>query len=49
MAIENVANIYYELYKAGRRTMKTIPANKQAEVQALIDADAAKAAQTVQQ
>lgn len=35
-------NIYYELVKAGSRTIKQVPANLRTAVQALLDADTAE-------
>lgn len=34
-----MAFIYYKLIKAGKKTINEVPANLQAEVQALLDAD----------
>ncbi|HYF75457.1 MAG TPA: CD1375 family protein [Candidatus Nitrosocosmicus sp.] len=36
----SMVKVYYELVKAGRRTIETVPDNLRADVQALIDADA---------
>ncbi|WP_267459302.1 CD1375 family protein [Brevibacillus composti] len=35
-----MALIYYNLVKAGRRTIDQVPANLREEVQAMLDADA---------
>lgn len=40
-----VENVYYELVKAGRRTIKQVPVKVRAQVQALLDADTQQQAQ----
>jgi len=34
-----MAQVFYTLIKAGMKTINDVPANKKAEVQALLDAD----------
>lgn len=34
-----MAEVYYKLIKAGRRTIEQVPTSVRAEVQALLDAD----------
>ncbi|MDF2841764.1 MAG: hypothetical protein K0R00_190 [Herbinix sp.] len=36
-----ITTVYYELVKAGSRTIDQVPSNLRADVQALIDADVA--------
>ncbi|MDR7318930.1 CD1375 family protein [Brevibacillus nitrificans] len=36
-----MASIYYNLVKAGRRTIDSVPENLREEVQAMLDADSA--------
>lgn len=39
MTLDSIVNAYYELIKAGRRTIKQVPSHLRALVQEKLDAD----------
>lgn len=45
----SIANVYYKLVKVNRRTIKTIPTDQRAAVQALLDADQAASQESAPQ